>query len=80
MLLALLLQAAEATEAAAEEAEPSKTPFYVAGLVLAGWAVVLSAIGLSRPDFPRRGGAARGVMLLSTLLVAGALATAVTTS
>jgi hypothetical protein len=55
---------------AAEEAEPSKAAFYLAGGSLAVWAVVLSAIGLSRPNFPGSQGAARGVYAISALLVA----------
>ena len=43
---------------AAEEAEPSKTAFYVLGGVLAVWAVVLGFIGLRSPEFP---GSERGV-------------------
>ena len=34
--------------------EPSKVPFYIAGGALAAWAVVLAAIGLDRPEFPRQ--------------------------
>ena len=61
-------------------AEPSKVPFYIAGSALAAWAVLLSAIGLTRPSFPygRRG--ARGVMAVSLLLVAVAIGTAIATS
>ena len=33
-------------------AEPSKTPFFIAGGVFALWAVVLAGIGLTRPSFP----------------------------
>ncbi len=64
---------------AAEEAEPSKAAFYLAGGVLAVWAVVLSAIGLSRPDFPGSQAGARGVYGVSLLLVAFAVATSITT-
>ena len=66
--------------AAAEEAEPSKTPFYVAGGALAVWAVLLSAIGLTRPSFPGTAAASRGVMALSALLVVAARAAAVISS
>ena len=61
-------------------AETSKVPFYIAGAALAVWAVVLSSFGLSRPDFPAGAVAARGVMLISFLLVAAAMATAVATA
>ncbi|MEO6496194.1 MAG: hypothetical protein ABIO51_01795 [Solirubrobacteraceae bacterium] len=64
---------------AAEAAEPSKTAFYVAGGALAAWAVILSAIGLSRPEFPGSEGAARGVMAISAILVIAAAAAAVAT-
>jgi len=64
---------------ASEGAEPSKTAFYVAGGALAAWAVILSAIGLSRPEFPGSDGAARGVMAISAILVIAAAAAAVAT-
>jgi hypothetical protein len=54
--------------------------FHIAGIVLAGWAVVLTAVGLSRPDFPRSTAAARGVMAISLLLVALAVGAGVVTS
>jgi plastocyanin len=59
---------------------PSKTPFYVAGGLLAGWAVFLGAFGLMHPDFPGSAAVARLVMLTSAVLVAGAVTTAVTTA
>jgi hypothetical protein len=65
---------------AAEESEPSKAPFYIAGGAFAGWAVVLSAIGMTQPNFPANDGAARGVMLLSAVLMVGAMVTAVVTA
>jgi hypothetical protein len=68
---ALLLAAAD---------EPSKVPFFIVGGALAAWAVVLSALGLSRPDFPGNGTAARGVMAISVVLMAGAMVAAVATS
>lgn len=67
---ALLVLAAE---------ETSKTAFYLAGGALAAWAVILSAVGLTRPDFPGSDGAARGVMAISTVLVIAAAAAAVVT-
>jgi hypothetical protein len=66
--------------AAAEESEPSKTPFYICGGLLAAWAVVLSAIGLSNAEFPGDSRIARGVMGLSAVLVVGAMTTAVVTA
>lgn len=64
---------------AAEEAESSKTAFYVGGGVLAVWAVVLALIGLSRPSFPATEGAARGVYGITAVLVLVAMATSIIT-
>jgi hypothetical protein len=61
-------------------AEPSKVPFYIAGGVLAAWAVVLSAIGLTRPSFPFDDAGARGVMLVTFVIVVATMATAIATS
>jgi plastocyanin len=60
--------------------EPSKVPFYVMGGVLAAWAVVLSAIGLSQADFPGTAARARAVMAISAVLVLGTVTSAVATS
>jgi hypothetical protein len=62
------------------EAGPSKVPFFIVGGGLAAWAVILAALGLSRADFPGSPAAARGVMAISALLVAGAMVAAVATS
>ncbi len=67
---AFLVLAAEAGE------ESSKTVFYVAGGLLAVWAVALGAYGLSRPDFPTHG-AARGIMGVSVLLVLATVAASI---
>jgi plastocyanin len=61
-------------------AAPSKVPFYVAGGLLAGWAVLLGLIGLSHPDFPGSDGRARLVMLTTGVLVAATLTAAVLTA
>lgn len=71
-LIALIL-------AVEEEAEPSKTPFYILGGLLTLWAVVLSGIGMSSASFPATVAAKRGVIALTALLMAGAMATAVIT-
>jgi len=65
---------------AIDEHEPSKTPFYLGGGVLALWAVILGFIGLRSDSFPGTDGAARGVMGISVLLVAIAIAMALITS
>ncbi len=59
--------------AAAEVAEKSKLPFYIAGALLVCFAVVISVIGFKKPDFPADAGAARGVMALGITLVAAAM-------
>src|SRR3954454_23116406 len=61
---------------AVDEHEPSKTPFYIGGGVLAVWAVVLGVMGLRADTFPANERAARGVMGISVLLVAVAIAMA----
>jgi plastocyanin len=61
-------------------AAPSKVPFYLAGGLLAGWAVLLGATGLRYPEFPGSAGRARLVMLTTGLLVAATLTAAVVTA
>ena len=60
-------------------AAPSKVPFYIAGGVLAAWAVLLAVYGISHHEFP--GSAARGrlVMLTSFVLVLATATAAVLT-
>jgi hypothetical protein len=53
------------------------TGFYIAGGVLAGWALVVSALGVMREDFPGSDGAMRLVGAISVLLVVAAIGTAV---
>jgi hypothetical protein len=60
-------------------AEPSKVPFFIAGGVLVVWAVALSALGLTRPEFPYSPRGARAVMALSFLLMVVAMVAAVAT-
>ena len=73
-MLELLATAAEGAE------EASKTPFYVAGIALVVFALVIAAIGIRGHEFfPRSAGAARAVMGLAAVLVAATMATAVLT-
>ena len=65
---------------AAEEAEPSKTAFYVCGGMLAAWAVALGFIGLRSPEFPGGQRGERGVIAISAVLVLAAMTAAVLTS
>jgi plastocyanin len=59
---------------------PSKVPFYLAGGLLAGWAVLLGLTGLRYPEFPGSEGRTRLVMLTTGLLVAATVTTAVVTA
>ena len=66
---------------AAEEAEGSKTAFYVIGGTLAVFAVVVSAVGIrGHETFPPTAGAYRAVIGLAFVLVVGAMAAAVLTA
>jgi hypothetical protein len=60
--------------------EGSKTAFYVAAGVLAGWAVLLGAFGVMRETFPPSNSVARGVMLVGGVLMVATMATAVITA
>jgi hypothetical protein len=60
--------------------EGSKTAFYVAAGVLAGWAVLVGAFGVMRPAFPRGDGGGRVVMLVTGVLMLATMATAVITA
>ena len=60
--------------------EPSKTPFYFVGGALAVWAVLVSAVGLTQPNFPFGTAGERLVILISFVLVVATLAVAVATS
>jgi plastocyanin len=57
------------------------TAFHVVGIVLACWAVVLTYLGIRRPDFPGavKGGGERAVLGISVVLAAGAVGTAIVT-
>lgn len=55
------------------------TAFHVVGGAAAAWAVVLAFLGLSRHEFPRKGGE-RIVIAISALLVAGSIGTAIGTA
>ena len=72
MLAALLTFAAETAEEHGDA-----TPFYVAGGLAAAWAVLLFAVGMRSETFPASAGAQRGVIAVSVLLVAAAMAAAV---
>jgi hypothetical protein len=51
--------------------------FYFVGGTLAVWALVVSALGVMREDFPSTRGATRLVGAISVVLVLGAIGTAI---
>ena len=62
-------------------AEKSRAAFFIAGGLLAAWAVIVSlGLGLRRPSFPGNLGGERAVITISLVLVLGATFTAVITS
>jgi hypothetical protein len=74
-MLAFLVFAAEG---AADHG--SKTAFYIAGGVLAAWAVLVGGIGVARPAFAQGEGASRAIMGGTLVLAAVTIAMAVVTS
>jgi hypothetical protein len=66
---------------AAEEAEPSKTAFYVLAACLVVYALGVAAIGVARHEtFPPSRGAATALILVCMGLVAGTMVSAVLTA
>jgi hypothetical protein len=51
--------------------------FYIAGGILAAWALIVTAIGVTREDFPRTPGATRLVGAISIVLVLTAIGLAI---
>jgi hypothetical protein len=66
--------------AAAEAEEKSKVPFFIAGGLLACWAIVMFAVGMRSEVFPGGETGQRGVIAVSVVLMAAAMATAVITA
>jgi plastocyanin len=56
------------------------TAFHVLGAMLALWAVVLTALGVTREGFPGKGSGQTVVMAISALLVAGTIGSAIGTA
>lgn len=52
-------------------------PFYFAGGTLAAWALIVTAIGVTREDFPSSPGATRIVGAISVVLVVAAIGLAI---
>jgi hypothetical protein len=62
-------------------AAKSKAPFYIAGGLLVGWALLVSlGIGLRRPSFPSDAAGERLVIIVTVVLVLAATSMAVVTS
>jgi hypothetical protein len=53
----------------ASESANSETPFFIVGIALVVFAVAISVLGFTRPQFPGSDGAARGVMGVGAGLV-----------
>jgi hypothetical protein len=72
----LILFAAETSE----KAEPDKTAFYIAAGLAVVWALSLFAIGMRKDgEWPGDQGTARVIMIISALLVAATMISAVAT-
>ena len=67
-----------AQEVAEEESEP--VAFYILGALAALWAITLFAVGMRSHTFPGSAAAQRVVTLISVLIVAAAMASAVLSS
>jgi hypothetical protein len=66
--------------AAAEAEEKSKVPFFIAGGLLVCWALIMFAVGMRSRTFPGGQSGERGVIAVTVVLVAAAMATAVITA
>lgn len=75
MLSSILIAAAEN----AEHAEPSKTPFYIAGAVLVIWAVIISYAGIKSDSFAASKQSGTAIAAVSAVLVAVTMYTSVIT-
>jgi hypothetical protein len=54
--------------------------FHVCGVLFAGWALVVSILGITRESFPESDGAARLVGVVSLVLCLATIGTAIYTS
>jgi len=60
--------------------EPSKTPFYICGILLVGWALVVATTGIRNERFASEPRVGRSVMAVSVVLVLATMSAAVLTS
>jgi uncharacterized cupredoxin-like copper-binding protein len=47
--------------------------YYVMGIITVAWALLLAALGLTRPSFPPSGAGQRAIIAISVVLVAGTI-------
>ena len=64
---------------AAEKAEPNKTPFYIAGILLVLWALSVATVGIRNERFASEKRVSRAVIAVSVTLVAATMISAVLT-
>ena len=74
MLHAILVFAQEEAE------ESSKTPFYIAGILLVVWALAVATLGIRNERFASEKRVGRTVMAVSAVLVLATMAMAVVTA
>lgn len=65
---------------AAVEEEPSQTLYFLAGGALALWAIGVSIVGFTRPDFPSSTMQSRAVIVTSIALTLFAMTAVILTS
>ena len=61
----------------ASETEKSETPFFIAGIVFAAWAVAIGVMGLRSASFPASASQGRRITAVSVALAAICMALAV---
>ena len=77
-LVTLIVAAAESAEEAVGHEEVSETPFFVAGAILAAFAVLVSVAGIRNPRLPD--GTVRLITMVGIVLVVAAMAAMVVIS
>ena len=60
--------------------EPSKIPFYICGILLVGWALVVATTGIRNERFASEPRVGRAVMAVSVVLVLATMTSAVLTA
>ena len=68
------------TFAQEEAEEPSKTPFYIAGILLVVWALIVATLGIRNERFASEKRVGRTIMAVSAVLVVATMAMAVVTA